>query len=295
MAQSSALRDQPSMDEILASIRRIIDAGESHTAEPVRRKVEDQPPSEAVATVPPPPANDEGDDRSRVPQAALPNAPRTQRDAEKAAPGEIASAVSDYLDREHSTKPSGISQAVDAEITPMLKPQTAVAEDFPEPDISEVEAALRAEFNPVDRDVLTPRDRQAKYDARFTEADDGAFRQLGSLLRGKVADLSSGGLAVAEDGNPSGAETSLTTSSSKTEEPRGALVSDAVSQQVSHAFSDLSEIMAARQGRDLDAIAEDMLRPMLQDWLDNNLPSLVERLVRGEIERIARGEPRTAC
>jgi hypothetical protein len=36
-------------------------------------------------------------------------------------------------------------------------------------------------------------------------------------------------------------------------------------------------------------MAEDMLRPMLQDWLDNNLPTLVERLVREEIERVARG------
>ena len=41
-------------------------------------------------------------------------------------------------------------------------------------------------------------------------------------------------------------------------------------------------------------VAEDMLRPMLQEWLDNNLPSLVERLVRSEIERIARGESRVA-
>jgi cell pole-organizing protein PopZ len=32
-----------------------------------------------------------------------------------------------------------------------------------------------------------------------------------------------------------------------------------------------------------------MLRPMHQDWLDDNLPGLVERLVREEIERVARG------
>jgi hypothetical protein len=32
-----------------------------------------------------------------------------------------------------------------------------------------------------------------------------------------------------------------------------------------------------------------MMRPMLQDWLDNNLPTLVEKLVREEIERVARG------
>jgi cell pole-organizing protein PopZ len=33
----------------------------------------------------------------------------------------------------------------------------------------------------------------------------------------------------------------------------------------------------------------EMLRPMLKVWLDENLPPLVERLVRAEIERIARG------
>ena len=41
-----------------------------------------------------------------------------------------------------------------------------------------------------------------------------------------------------------------------------------------------------------DQIAEEMIRPMLQDWLDNNLPTLVERLVREEIERVARGPAR---
>jgi hypothetical protein len=32
-----------------------------------------------------------------------------------------------------------------------------------------------------------------------------------------------------------------------------------------------------------------MLRPMLTQWLDDNLPTLVERLVREEIERVSRG------
>ncbi len=31
---------------------------------------------------------------------------------------------------------------------------------------------------------------------------------------------------------------------------------------------------------------QDMLRPMLKTWLDDNLPPMVERLVRAEIERI---------
>ena len=37
-----------------------------------------------------------------------------------------------------------------------------------------------------------------------------------------------------------------------------------------------------------DSIRE-MLRPLLKQWLDDNLPVIVERLVRQEIERVARG------
>lgn len=37
----------------------------------------------------------------------------------------------------------------------------------------------------------------------------------------------------------------------------------------------------------IEALAREMLRPMLREWLDANLPALVERLVSQEIERIA--------
>jgi len=32
-----------------------------------------------------------------------------------------------------------------------------------------------------------------------------------------------------------------------------------------------------------------MMRPMLKEWLDENLPALVERVVEKEIARISRG------
>ena len=54
-------------------------------------------------------------------------------------------------------------------------------------------------------------------------------------------------------------------------------------------FNELAEAFAARNRKSLEEVAEEMMRPMLQDWLDNNLPTLVERLVREEIERVARG------
>ena len=59
--------------------------------------------------------------------------------------------------------------------------------------------------------------------------------------------------------------------------------------KVTAAFDDLSEAFNFGPSRSFDEIAEEMLRPMLQQWLDDNLPTLVERLVREEIERVARG------
>ena len=37
----------------------------------------------------------------------------------------------------------------------------------------------------------------------------------------------------------------------------------------------------------LEGLVRDMLRPMLAEWLDRNLPGMVERMVKAEIARIA--------
>jgi cell pole-organizing protein PopZ len=37
----------------------------------------------------------------------------------------------------------------------------------------------------------------------------------------------------------------------------------------------------------LEGLVRDLLRPMLAEWLDRNLPEIVERLVKAEIARIA--------
>ena len=54
-------------------------------------------------------------------------------------------------------------------------------------------------------------------------------------------------------------------------------------------FGKLSDALMANNAQRLDEMARQMLRPMLKSWLDDNLPVLVERLVRAEIERVARG------
>ncbi|MCP1199401.1 DUF2497 domain-containing protein [Notoacmeibacter sp. MSK16QG-6] len=67
------------------------------------------------------------------------------------------------------------------------------------------------------------------------------------------------------------------------------IVSQEAGKAVADSFGQLKEAFFASRQRNFDEMAEEMLRPMLQDWLDNNLPTLVERLVKEEIERIAQG------
>ncbi len=55
-------------------------------------------------------------------------------------------------------------------------------------------------------------------------------------------------------------------------------------------FNRLAETVLARGlgERSIEDVTRELLRPMLRQWLDENLPGLVERLVREEIERVAR-------
>lgn len=68
-----------------------------------------------------------------------------------------------------------------------------------------------------------------------------------------------------------------------------ALISEQAGEQVAAAFDDLARAIREGQMKSMEEMAREMLRPMLQEWLDDNLPHLVERLVRDEIERVARG------
>ena len=67
------------------------------------------------------------------------------------------------------------------------------------------------------------------------------------------------------------------------------LLSRSASVAVDSAFASLTHTVLSQNARTLDDLVKDMLRPMLKSWLDDNLPSLVERLVRAEIERVSRG------
>lgn len=42
------------------------------------------------------------------------------------------------------------------------------------------------------------------------------------------------------------------------------------------------------EGRTLEGVVRALLRPMLKEWLDSNLPSIVDEKVQAEIDRVAR-------
>ena len=69
------------------------------------------------------------------------------------------------------------------------------------------------------------------------------------------------------------------------------LLSAEATAAVNSAFGTLAHTVLVQNARTLEDLVREMLRPMLKTWLDDNLPNLVERLVRAEIERVSRGHP----
>ena len=67
------------------------------------------------------------------------------------------------------------------------------------------------------------------------------------------------------------------------------LSSAATNSTVSAAFNVLAASRLADNSDELLGMTREMIRPLLRAWLDENLPSMVERMVRDEIERVARG------
>ncbi len=75
-------------------------------------------------------------------------------------------------------------------------------------------------------------------------------------------------------------------------DPVATLLSDQTAQATRGALDALSRLMVKPEpGNDgtLEGLVRDMLRPMLREWLDANLPAMVENLVAREIAKITRG------
>ena len=68
-----------------------------------------------------------------------------------------------------------------------------------------------------------------------------------------------------------------------------AMLSPESDASVASAFRALSASVQLASSETIDRQVRELLRPMLKQWLDDNLPVMVERLVRAEIARGARG------
>ncbi len=211
-----AKAQEPSMEEILASIRRIIadDDAVKPAAKPAAKA---EPPPVKAAPPPPPP----------------PSAPMGQDDIDAMLAG---------LDAAEAESP--------AEPEPEPEPPEEVLE------LTEAMAAPEPEPKPPSFRKIEP-----QQDVVFEEPEPPPPpRQIVSAPR------------VAE----------------AVEQP---LMSAATTAAVNSAFGTLAHTVLVQNAKTLEDLVKEMLRPMLKGWLDDNLPSLVERMVRAEIERVSRGNP----
>jgi len=244
------------MEEILASIRRIIE--ESDTGRPdevVPQPVNsDQPPHAAAAE--PQPAVQLSEEAELPPREGIAVPPAAARSYETA----LGRPQSKVAERE---------SARSAPVAP-AEPQTKPVEDtiMPAEDIPEGFLAPEPTPEPTPQQDFVAEPVEVAHEMDFEEPAEAspAAPAIESLA----------------DSGDDGVHLDL----QRTLEP---ILSETAERQVSAAFDDLSFAVRSEQRRSFDEIAQEIMRPLLQDWLDNNLPTLVERLVREEIERVARG------
>lgn len=76
------------------------------------------------------------------------------------------------------------------------------------------------------------------------------------------------------------------------------LISDTAAQASANALNNLSRLVGGSINinsqpigaghKTLESMVAELLRPILKDWLDKNLPAIVERIVQKEIQKITR-------
>jgi uncharacterized protein len=128
--------------------------------------------------------------------------------------------------------------------------------------------------------------------------EDGSVRRIAPRAAAEVA--ASGAPGIANGSRPANA-TLVDPQGHARSEPtldsvRERIVSTATSEAAAAAFAQLGALPRDRRRegelppsgteRTLGEIVREMLRPMLQSWLDEHLPDIVERLVREEIARV---------
>jgi len=245
---------EPSMEEILASIRRIIADDEAKppaaekpaaVAAPAKpEKPAAAPPAKpAMKEAPPPPAP------APPPAAAKAPAP-APKPAPPPAPPPPAPAASNSQD-DIDALLNGLDEATTPE---EIRPPLPDADVFELTDDMAVEAPAPEPPQPAFRKV-DPQD-----DIEFAESAAARHRQ------------------------PAFEPPALESSS-----PSQPILSRSTVSAVESAFNTLANTVLSNNARTLEDLVKEMLRPMLKSWLDDNLPGLVERIVKAEIERVSRG------
>src|SRR5664279_3350866 len=242
---------EPSMEEILASIRRIIaddEAKPSITEKPAGSAAPAKP--EKVGAAAPaakaPVMNDIPPSAIAAAQAAAPKAPPAPA---APAPPAVASAASNSQD-DIDAMLAGLDEATsEAEIRPP-QPDGEVFELTDEMALPDAPPSLFHKIDPED-------------DLEFTEsaAARAAHRQPAF--------------------EPPPFESPAA--------PPPQILSRSTVSAVESAFNTLANTVLSNNARTLEDLVKEMLRPMLKSWLDDNLPGLVERIVKAEIERVSRG------
>ncbi|MGR9156403.1 DUF2497 domain-containing protein [Rhizobium leguminosarum] len=288
MAQPSVARE-PSMEEILASIRQIIESNEpgagkaiSASLPPVYGADEDENGSEIHLTVDDTYAGVEFPEpvmRSSDPRFVAANSAGTAPEAEVPA---RALSLADVAARVRAASERSAVQAGQAlrEIPSGFRqpePQPAV---MPEPP----------------RAVAPQPQPQPVFPAAAAPVQHVAIQQPAEPVLTETPGVAVAEPAPAVETAPPAMEPAQSSTErflpSVLDEVQPTLLSEDAGLQISRSFEELAAAIDGAERRSLDEIAEDMLRPMLREWLDDNLPTLVERLVREEIERVARGPRR---
>lgn len=298
MATASSAQREPSMEEILASIRRIIEDSDTGRKQPGDADELRQDLVPAAG-----PASDVEAFRSELHSAAESKKPVTLAEVQ----AQLAEPVAARL--EPRSEPASVKPA-----TPANPAATTVAPPTHAPmTLAEVSARIASESAPAAKAEAPARAKAETTDSIVTDwrreiAAVGSQTKPADVakplevrpqeIRQEETEKRQAAAAEIEAFEDDlAAEPAFEPGPSRSEQARQAdatpvrpaIVSEHTGRQVAAAFGELSDAFASRSKKTFDEMAEEMLRPMLQDWLDNNLPTLVERLVREEIERVARG------
>ncbi|MCJ8520499.1 cell pole-organizing protein PopZ [Pseudorhizobium tarimense] len=291
MAQPSVARE-PSMEEILASIRRIIESNEpqaetslQHSLPPVY--AEDEIDEDDMGIVAEMAANDRGlpqreafrpVEPSRLVEARQPEAYQPYAEPQP----ERSLSLADVAAR--------VRAAADRPAEPRFEPRVEPGmEARPEPVAASAPVAAAPARSPVARqpepeaayrEPQRPVPSPAPQQAQLNEAPPAPAPRAPEPRAPEVMQAEAPLPAERPDQQALPAKT------------EAMLMSQEAGAQVARSFGELAAAFDGVQNRSLEDLAQEMLRPMLQEWLDDNLPTLVERLVREEIERVARGPRR---